>query len=109
MQYLAEYFDKLFEMNTWTILGLYGNALFFSSWIVQWRASEKAKKSIIPITFWYLRLIGAALMITSAFSTKDLPFIVALLPTFIFYTRNIIISKRTQTGAPTDPEPNSET
>ena len=43
-------------------LGLLGQACFFSRFFVQWLASEKARRSVVPRSFWWLSLAGAGLM-----------------------------------------------
>ena len=45
-----------FEANSlWLIIGFIGQGLFFMRFLVQWIATEKAKKSVIPDLFWYFR------------------------------------------------------
>ena len=43
----------------WLALGLLGNAVFFSRFLVQWVASERAKRSIVPTAFWWLSIVGS--------------------------------------------------
>ncbi len=44
--------------HIWLLVGLLGQAIFSARFIVQWLVSEKEKKSIIPVAFWYLSLLG---------------------------------------------------
>jgi lipid-A-disaccharide synthase-like uncharacterized protein len=46
--------------------GWLGQACFFSRFFLQWLASERARSSIVPRSFWWLSLGGAVLM--SAYS-----------------------------------------
>ena len=44
------------ETLIWIIIGFTGQALFSARFIVQWLASERVKRSIIPTAFWYFSL-----------------------------------------------------
>ena len=50
----------------WLIIGFGGQGLFFARWIVQWFRSERERESTIPVSFWYLSLIGG--LITLAYA-----------------------------------------
>ena len=55
---------RLFGLN-WsylTILGFLGNAIFSTRFLVQWIASEKRGKSVIPVSFWYWSIAGKTRM-----------------------------------------------
>ena len=52
--------------NAWKVVGLVGNAIFFSRFIVQWYATEKRKQVVVPQGFWWLSLIGTVVMLTYA-------------------------------------------
>ena len=47
-------------MTWWQVLGWLGNACFFSRFLVQWLASERAGRSMAPRSFWWLSLTGTA-------------------------------------------------
>jgi len=46
----------------WRVLGLAGQALFFSRFLVQWVASERRKRSTVPPAFWWLSLGGGVIL-----------------------------------------------
>ncbi len=46
------------EPALWIGIGFVGQALFSARFIVQWLASERAKRSLIPMAFWYFSLLG---------------------------------------------------
>lgn len=47
----------------WVLLGLLGQILFTGRMIVQWLASEKEKRSVIPTAFWWMSLGGSTMLI----------------------------------------------
>src|SRR3546814_20376926 len=44
----------------WLAIGFLGQAFFTMRFGLQWFASERAKRSVIPIAFWYFSLLGGA-------------------------------------------------
>lgn len=78
----------------WIGLGLFGNALFFSRWVVQWLASERAGASVIPTAFWFFSIGGSVILLTYAVHKGDPVFILSQLPNCIIYFRNLHLLKR---------------
>ncbi len=89
------------DSTTWIAFGLVGNALFFSRFLIQWLASEKAGKSIVPTAFWHLSIAGSAVLLVYAVHKRDPVFILAYLPNAFVYLRNRQLIKRSEDG-PTD-------
>ncbi|HVV00699.1 MAG TPA: lipid-A-disaccharide synthase N-terminal domain-containing protein [Verrucomicrobiae bacterium] len=88
---------KLFgiEWSVWKIVGWAGNAVFFSRFIVQWFATEKSKRVVVPTAFWWLSLLGSLVLFCYAlFYKHDSVFIFAYAFTWIPYIRNLIIHYR---------------
>lgn len=83
------------DWHFWKVIGWVGNVVFFSRFIVQWYATEKLKKVVIPSAFWWLSLIGTLLLLSYAlFYKKDSVFIWAYAFSWIPYIRNLIIHRR---------------
>ena len=57
MNWQEELLEKL--ANPWTYVGFAGQFLFFLRFVVQWIATERQKRSVIPVAFWYLSVIGS--------------------------------------------------
>jgi lipid-A-disaccharide synthase-like uncharacterized protein len=83
-----------FKIDFWTLWGMVAQGLFFSRFIFQWYSSEKAKKTIIPINFWYLSLVGAMMTLIYAFARADLVFLITGFFQILLYSRNLILSKK---------------
>ena len=79
--------DPLF----WLALGFVAQLLFTSRMIVQWYSSEKAKKSVMPVLFWYLSVIGSTLLLTYAIYRQDPVFILGQSAGLLVYFRNLYL------------------
>jgi lipid-A-disaccharide synthase-like uncharacterized protein len=77
------------NLNLWTIIGFGGQTLFMMRFIVQWIASERAKKSVMPDIFWYFSLGGGLIVLAYALHKRDPVFIMGQLPGVVVYSRNL--------------------
>jgi lipid-A-disaccharide synthase-like uncharacterized protein len=82
------------DWDAWKVLGWMGNALFASRFFVQWLVTERRKRVIIPISFWWLSLSGSLLLLVYGIHKRDSVFIFAYAFTWIPYIRNIVIHHR---------------
>jgi lipid-A-disaccharide synthase-like uncharacterized protein len=83
------------EWGVWKIVGWLGNLVFFSRFFVQWYATERLKRVVVPPSFWWLSLVGSGLLLAYAlFYRQDSVFIFAYAFTWIPYIRNLIIQRR---------------
>lgn len=73
----------------WILTGLGGQLLFMMRFLVQWIVSEKAKRSVIPIAFWWLSIGGAAILLAYAIWRTDPVFILGQSMGFFIYARNL--------------------
>jgi lipid-A-disaccharide synthase-like uncharacterized protein len=76
-------------MNIWKSIGLLGQVVFGSRFFVQWIASERMKRSVIPLAFWHLSLTGGVLTFVYAIYIQEPVFIIAQLGGIIIYSRNL--------------------
>jgi lipid-A-disaccharide synthase-like uncharacterized protein len=47
------------HITAWKLIGLVGATMFAGRWLVQFIASRRAGKPVIPRLFWYLSVIGS--------------------------------------------------
>jgi lipid-A-disaccharide synthase-like uncharacterized protein len=78
----------------WIGVGFAGQAMFFSRFLVQWLASEKAGQSVFPMAFWYLSLVGGMLLLVYALYRRDPVFIIGQTTGALIYLRNIFLRMR---------------
>lgn len=92
------------DSTVWLAIGLVGNALFFSRFLVQWVASERAGRSYLPVAFWYLSIAGSLILLAYALHRRDPVFTLAFLPNCVVYVRNLVLIRRTGArGSPSGP------
>ena len=73
----------------WVGLGLLGQVLFTGRMVVQWLASEKAKRSVIPTAFWWMSLGGASMLIVYFIWRVDIVGIIGQSTGWFIYVRNL--------------------
>lgn len=78
----------------WWAIGFGGQAAFGSRFLVQWIASEKEKRSVMPLAFWYLSIVGGLLMLAYACFRMDPVFIVGQATGTFVYARNLQLLAR---------------
>jgi lipid-A-disaccharide synthase-like uncharacterized protein len=79
----------------WLGIGFLGQGLFFGRRLVQWIASERTAESRVPISFWYMSLIGGLITLTYAIYRKDPVFISGQALGAVVYVRNLVLIHRT--------------
>src|SRR4051812_21225645 len=79
-----------------TLLGLIGNAVFSTRFLLQWMASEKKGDSVIPVSFWYWSIFGSIIMALYFIFKRDPVGILAYLPNSLIYFRNLHLIKKRQ-------------
>ena len=89
MTYLHDVFVAQFDW--WVVLGFIAQALFSMRFLVQWIASERAGRSVIPVAFWFFSIGGGLILFGYALYRRDPVFILGQgLGTFI-YVRNLML------------------
>lgn len=83
----------------WLIIGLLGQGIFAARFLVQWIISEKQKRSVIPLSFWHLSIVGGLILLAYALYKKDPVFILGQAAGLIVYVRNLHLIKQQETRA----------
>lgn len=92
--------EGLTHVDAWVLFGLLGQGLFATRFVVQWLASERLGRSVVPTAFWYLSLAGGAILFAYAlFHRQDPVFTVGQSAGMIVYARNLLLIRRTRGGA----------
>lgn len=85
--------DSPYDMM-WAGIGVIGQVLFMSRFLIQLWKSEKAKKSVLPVEFWYFSIAGGLITLSYAIHRRDLVFTVAQMLGLIIYFRNLYLVYR---------------
>ena len=88
---LGGYFYDVFvqRLDWWAYIGIIAQALFTGRFVVQWLASEKAGRSVIPFSFWLLSIGGGVLLLVYALYRRDPVFILGQAFGVLIYLRNL--------------------
>jgi lipid-A-disaccharide synthase-like uncharacterized protein len=90
--YLHDVFVVKFEW--WVLLGYVAQIMFTMRFVVQWIASERAGKMVMPIAFWFFSIGGGALLLVYALYKRDAVFILGQAFAFFVYARNLYFELR---------------
>lgn len=78
----------------WVLFGLFGQLMFSGRFIVQWLASERVRRSVIPVTFWYFSIAGGLVLLSYAIYRADPVFILGQSLGVFIYARNLWLIRR---------------
>jgi lipid-A-disaccharide synthase-like uncharacterized protein len=88
------------RLDWWVLLGFLAQGLFTMRFLVQWIASERAGRSVIPLAFWIFSIAGGVLLLIYALYRKDPVFIAGQALGVFVYLRNLyfVMRERKQTA-----------
>lgn len=90
--YLHEVFVN--RLDVAAMVGLFGQLFFTARFLVQWIASERAGRSVVPVAFWFFSLGGGLILFAYSLYRGDPVFVIGqALGTFI-YVRNLMLIAR---------------
>ena len=81
-------------MKVWIIFGLAGQLLFSLRFLMQWVVSEREKRSVIPVPFWFLSIGGSLILLIYAIERRDPVFILGQSMGTLIYARNLFLIYR---------------
>lgn len=87
----------------WLVVGFMGQALFSARFLVQWVSSERRKRSVVPLAFWYFSVAGGATLLAYAVHRMDPVFIVGQFAGLFIYLRNLQLIYRQRRDETSDP------
>lgn len=86
-------------VDGWLLLGFGGQAVFMGRFVIQWLASERDRRSVIPVSFWYLSILGALVLFVYALHRRDPVFVAGQGLGVAIYLRNLQLIRRARDGA----------
>jgi lipid-A-disaccharide synthase-like uncharacterized protein len=92
-QALHNYFYDIFvaKFDFWLAFGLIAQLAFAARFLVQWIASERAGKSVVPLAFWFFSICGGLLTLIYGLVKREPVIIIGQLVSNIIYVRNLML------------------
>ena len=87
--YLYDIFVAKFDF--WLAFGLIAQLAFGARFLVQWIASERAGKSVVPLAFWFFSIGGGLLTLIYGLVKREPVIIIGQLVSNIIYVRNLML------------------
>lgn len=107
VEQIGSYLHYVFiqQFDTWVALGFVAQALFTGRFLVQWVASERAGRSVVPLSFWFFSMGGGFLLLLYALHRHDPVFIAGQAMGLFVYIRNLMLIRkdRLRSGVADDP------
>ncbi len=82
------------NLDVVVIIGFLGQLLFTARFLVQWIASERAGRSVVPVAFWYFSIAGALLVFAYGVRRADPVLILGQGTGLAVYARNLWLIRR---------------
>lgn len=82
------------QFSLWILFGFVAQVMFMMRFVVQWVASERARRSVMPVAFWFFSVAGGALLFVYAIHRQDPVFIAGQGAGLFIYLRNISLIYR---------------
>ena len=100
-QAIGAYLQDVFvaRLDWWVFLGFVAQAMFTMRFLVQWIASERAGRSVIPLAFWIFSIAGGLLLLVYALYRRDPVFIAGQAFGVFVYLRNLYFVLRERNAA----------
>ena len=78
--------------RAWVLFGFCAQGVFGGRFLVQWIASERRRKSYVPLSFWYLSLVGGVmLLLYAAYWKRDPVVTIGQMSGCVVYIRNLML------------------
>ncbi len=92
------YFHQIFiqTIDGWVILGILGQIFFTARFLTQWIASERAGRSVVPLSFWFFSIGGGLMLLAYALYRRDPVFILGQAFGLFIYVRNLMLIRKSK-------------
>ncbi|OYX21134.1 MAG: lipid A biosynthesis protein [Rhodobacterales bacterium 32-66-9] len=82
----------------WVAFGLFGQLMFTGRFLIQWIASERVKRSVVPTAFWYFSMVGGVILLSYAIYRRDPVFVLGQSLGVFIYARNLWLIRQEGRG-----------
>ena len=90
---VGDYLYNVFFLNlNWVVMvGYVGQTLFGLRFVVQWVATERARRSVFPVAFWFFSIGGGLMTLIYGLVKREPVIIIGQLLSNIIYVRNLML------------------
>ena len=74
----------------WESAGILGAVIFFGRFYLQWIVSEREKRSVVPLAFWYMSTVGSLLLLAYGVRRGSAVGVLSYSFNIVVYARNLI-------------------
>jgi len=101
---LGAWFHAVFiaQFDVWVAIGFFAQAMFSARFLIQWIASERAGRSVVPVAFWFFSIAGGSILFVYALYRQDPVFIAGQGVGLFIYIRNLWLIFREKKAALAD-------
>ncbi len=93
--FLTTLFELMWvESPAWTALGFAAQGLFSARFLVQWLASERHQRVMMPVQFWYFSIAGGWLNLLYSVHVWKMPLVFGAVASLITSLRNLHLHRR---------------
>ena len=89
VDYIYDVFIQKFDF--WLAFGIIAQLVFTARFLVQWIASERAGRSVVPLAFWVLSLVGGAMTLVYGIQRREPVIIMGQVLAVFIYIRNLML------------------
>ena len=82
------------------VFGIVAQFLFAARFIIQWIASERAGRSVVPLAFWFFSLGGGLLTLAYGLIRREPVIILGQALSLLIYVRNLMLIARERARRP---------
>ncbi len=80
--------------DQWLVVGLIGQGVFSARFLTQWLASERAGRSVVPVSFWWMSLVGSVLLFTYGLKRQEPILVLGQCTGLWIYGRNLYLIRK---------------
>lgn len=90
---VSDYIYDVFvlKFDFWLAFGIVAQLLFTARFLVQWLASEREGKSVMPLAFWYFSMAGGLMTLIYGIVRREPIIIMGQALALVIYARNLML------------------
>lgn len=84
----------VYRFDFWLAFGVVAQLVFTGRFLVQWIVSEKEGRSVMPVSFWILSIIGGTMTLIYGIARYEAVIIMGQALANVIYARNLVLIAR---------------